>query len=245
MADNVAITAGSGTSIATDDVAGVHYQRIKLAVGPADDATVIGHAEDAAHASGDGGIMALQVRKDSPASTAGTDGDYAPATQDASGSTWVRPRGGLKAIQVTPSISSGSAYTSGDQIGGLMDVANAALTSGGSGYVVGVTVVDKTQAQRAAMDIFFYDRSITTPGDNAAVNVSDADQAYLQGFMAIGPYNTAFPGTPLNSVSSAYNIGLPFVLNGTSLYALAVVRGTPTYGSTSDLIFTFFIQPLS
>ena len=33
MADNVAITAGSGTSIATDDIGGAHYQRIKLATG--------------------------------------------------------------------------------------------------------------------------------------------------------------------------------------------------------------------
>jgi hypothetical protein len=33
------------------------------------------------------------------------------------------------------------------------------------------------------------------------------------------------------------NIGLPFVLNGTDLYVVAVVRATPTYTSTSDLIF--------
>lgn len=33
MADTVAITAGSGTSIATDDVGGVHYQRVKRSVG--------------------------------------------------------------------------------------------------------------------------------------------------------------------------------------------------------------------
>lgn len=30
MADNVPVTAGSGTNIATDDVSGVHYQRVKL-----------------------------------------------------------------------------------------------------------------------------------------------------------------------------------------------------------------------
>lgn len=30
MADNVAITAGTGTSIATDDVGGAHYQKMKL-----------------------------------------------------------------------------------------------------------------------------------------------------------------------------------------------------------------------
>lgn len=39
MADNVAITAGAGTSIATDDVGGVQYQRVKVDVG-GDGATV-------------------------------------------------------------------------------------------------------------------------------------------------------------------------------------------------------------
>lgn len=34
MADNVAITAGSGTTIATDDIGGVQFQRFKPAVGP-------------------------------------------------------------------------------------------------------------------------------------------------------------------------------------------------------------------
>jgi hypothetical protein len=33
MADNVTITAGSGTSIATDDIGGAHYQRVKPAFG--------------------------------------------------------------------------------------------------------------------------------------------------------------------------------------------------------------------
>lgn len=33
MADNVAITAGVGTSIATDDISGVQYQRVKLGLG--------------------------------------------------------------------------------------------------------------------------------------------------------------------------------------------------------------------
>ena len=41
MADNVAITAGSGTSVATDDVSGAHYQRVKLADGTADSSTAI------------------------------------------------------------------------------------------------------------------------------------------------------------------------------------------------------------
>lgn len=39
MADNVAITAGSGTTIATDDVSGAHYQKFKLYDGTADSTT--------------------------------------------------------------------------------------------------------------------------------------------------------------------------------------------------------------
>lgn len=42
MADHVTITAGSGTSIATDDVGGVHYQRVKLVESTADSSTETG-----------------------------------------------------------------------------------------------------------------------------------------------------------------------------------------------------------
>lgn len=41
MVDNVQITSGSGTSVATDDVAGVHYQIVKEAFGPLDIATLV------------------------------------------------------------------------------------------------------------------------------------------------------------------------------------------------------------
>jgi hypothetical protein len=41
MADNVAVTAGSGTSIATDQVGSDHIQIVKLADGTADSATRI------------------------------------------------------------------------------------------------------------------------------------------------------------------------------------------------------------
>ena len=39
MADNVAITAGSGTTIAADDISGVMYQRVKIGVGADGSAT--------------------------------------------------------------------------------------------------------------------------------------------------------------------------------------------------------------
>lgn len=45
-------------------------------------------AEDAAHASGDYGLMALGVRKDTATVLSGADGDYTPFIVDASGRMW-------------------------------------------------------------------------------------------------------------------------------------------------------------
>jgi len=266
MADNLGYTAGAGSTVATDDVAGVHYQRVKLVNGtldasdaipgdatngldvdvtrviPGTGATNLGKAEDDPHTSGDVGVVALAKRTDSAAVSSGTDGDYSTLNVDAQGRMWVRPAPVTVRVQVTPTISTTPAYTSGDVLGGLQTISNAARISGGSGTVSSILVLDKTQAQRAAIDIMFFDRSVTVASDNAAVAMSDADMAFCLGILSIGPYNTAFPGTPLNSISTLLNVGLRFVLNGTDLYAVAVVRGTPTYTSTTDLIFTYIID---
>lgn len=53
------------------------------------DMAAISNVEDAVHGSGDSGIMALVVRSDAKASTAGTDGDYAALIQDADGDLYV------------------------------------------------------------------------------------------------------------------------------------------------------------
>lgn len=113
MADNVAITAGAGTTVATDEVntggGAAHVQLMKLLDGtdggtdriqgtaanglevdvtrivPGTGASNLGKAEDAAHTTGDVGVMALTVRQDTAAALGGTDGDYQPAITDASG----------------------------------------------------------------------------------------------------------------------------------------------------------------
>lgn len=108
MADNVAITAGSGTTIAADDVgSGVLHQRVKVTWGPdgtGNDADVAsgkplpvqlrGSAggdlvklEDGASADADPGMPVLAVRKATPANSSGTDGDY-EFLQMSSGRIW-------------------------------------------------------------------------------------------------------------------------------------------------------------
>lgn len=65
MADNVAITAGAGTTIAADDIAGVMHQRIKLSLG-AD-----GTAVDAVAGAGavGTGVQRTTLASDDPAVT--------------------------------------------------------------------------------------------------------------------------------------------------------------------------------
>lgn len=48
----------------------------------------LGKAEDAAHASGDVGVAVLARRKDSPAVSSGTDGDYSTVDVSAEGAVW-------------------------------------------------------------------------------------------------------------------------------------------------------------
>lgn len=91
MADNVPVTGGSGHTILADELTdGVlgsgKAQFVKIMDGQLDASTKLRVlAEDAAHTSGDTGIMALAVRKDTAAALAGSDGDYAPLEVDANG----------------------------------------------------------------------------------------------------------------------------------------------------------------
>lgn len=125
MADNVAITAGSGTTIATDDVGGTHFQRVKLVDGTLDgtgaiggDATngldvdvtrlpgsLAGIAEDVLSQAGDVGMPILAVRNDTPSSLVGTDKDYTMVAADAYGRLQTVPQRSLpKSIGVSGSL---------------------------------------------------------------------------------------------------------------------------------------------
>lgn len=216
MADNVSITAGSGTNIASDDIGGVQFQRVKMTVG------------------GDG------------TNTGDLAGRQVSAATDVA--AYVDPRPYRSIFSITPAISTTPAYTSGDYLGTVNTVSNAARFSGGGGVITSVTVLDKTQAQRSAFDILLFNSSITATTDNAASAISDADMAKCVGVISVltTDYNTAFPGTPLNSVAYKpdtktntlpMSMAIPYYcLGSTSLYVQLIVRGTPTYTSATDLV---------
>ncbi len=62
---------------------------VTTSIVPGTGATNLGKAEDAVHATGDVGVMALAVRKDTAAASSGTTGDYEPLSTDATGRLWI------------------------------------------------------------------------------------------------------------------------------------------------------------
>ena len=72
-----------GNSLTVDGT--VSVDNITTSITPGTAAGNLGKAEDAAHTSGDVGVMALAVRADADGTLVGLDGDYAPLQVDANG----------------------------------------------------------------------------------------------------------------------------------------------------------------
>ena len=87
-------------------------------------------AEDAAHSSGDKGIMALAVRNDTLAALAGTDGDYAPLQVDADGGLFLAP------------LPAGSAAIGKLAANSGVDIGDVTLTAGTA--LIGKVGIDQT-----------------------------------------------------------------------------------------------------
>lgn len=188
MADNVTIPAtGTGTAtpvIATDDIASVHYQRVKL-VGAADGtATRLDVAEDEASAGGDLGIVAMVRRTDEPANQSGTDGDWEALQKGAKG-LWVAPLG--FPIRVSTDITRPAdtvAYAVNDALSnstsaptsGGFTFTGIARKSGGAVLITDMIVASNNDpATPLQGEILIFNTSVTNINDNAAFAVSDTE----------------------------------------------------------------------
>lgn len=126
MADNITILDSTGTSKAWGTSEGTDSQhRQHVVVTDANGKSAV-KLEDAAHASGDAGIMALAVRQDTLAALAGTTGDYTPLTTDSMGALNVATRGGY---------ADGATFTRGSSrllagLAGIYESTVSTLTAG-------------------------------------------------------------------------------------------------------------------
>lgn len=261
MADNVSWTAGSGTTVATDDVAGVHYQRVKLVDGtldgtgaiggdatngldvdvtrsiPGTGATNLGKAEDAGHTDGDTGVYVLAVRRSEANAltpTAGADNDYTSFQTDTRGALVVVNRNNNVRVRVASGglTTVTTTYTVGDQAGTIFTIAGAAKISGGGGVIQSIVLLDKGDVG-TDYRIHFYRASVTLAADNAAFAVSDSDQENYCGVVQM----PSMLDVGANRVSTLGNVGLGYDCSGgTSLYAAIETRtANAVYAAATDL----------
>lgn len=141
-------------------------------------------------------------------------------------------------ISATPTVSTSPAYTSGDAVGGVQTLASFWRTSGGNSRLNSLTIVDKGN-QKPNLTLLFFNAnpSAATITDNSAFAFStDISKC-------VGKYNVSssdFETVDSKAVACLKNIGLDLEGNSTtSCYVAVLTTSTPTFASTSDLIFYY------
>jgi hypothetical protein len=157
MVDNVAVTAGTGTSVATDDIGGVHYQRVKVTWGPD------GTANDADVATGK--PMPIQLR--SSTGTAVTVTDAAPSATDNALVVGIHPDSQNANGQATMANSAPVVIASDDPVAVSLALIDDAIVADDAAFTPATT--------KTMMAGFFADEASTdsvTEGDGGAARMT-------------------------------------------------------------------------
>lgn len=147
----------------------------------------------------------------------------------------------LKRISVQSSglTTATTAYTAGDQVGTLFTFADAGSVSGGTGMIVGATLIDAADII-GSYDVVVFDSSVTLASDNAVFSVSDSDALKIVAVIQLaGAYDITN-----NRIAQEYSIAMPYVCSGgTSLYGALVCRADHTFfAAVTDLQLTLYVE---
>lgn len=142
----------------------------------------------------------------------------------------------------TLTTSSGSVYAAGDVVGGLMTFTDICGSNGGKFQIESMRIFEKTSQQPPLRLWLFSVNSITVASDNAKFDPTDADMQTCLGFIESGIW--ASPLDADNALNMRDGIGLLGSCDAAddTIYGVLVVGpgGTPTYGSTSDVLVRLF-----
>jgi len=150
MADNVAITAGAGTTIAADE------------------------------ATYSGDTSKIQLIKPVFVTGAEGAKTVVEQVGDSEGKPRILSHRDLIKISVQSAglTTATTAYTAGDQVGNQITLAGAARANGGGGMIVGVSLISAADII-GPFDVAIFDSSVSLAADNAAFLISDADSLKL------------------------------------------------------------------
>jgi len=222
MADNIAITPGTGATVAADDIGGVHHQRIKLSLG-AD-----GSAADALGGAGAvaSGVQRVTLASDDP-------GVAHLATIAGAVSPGPVPTSSVSAVfDFTPSCHTG-ANTAGDIVAATEALSSICRANDACVTLVSLFLVDAAD-QKAALDVWFFDANTSIGTEDAAPDIDDTEVLTMQGRVNI----EATDYYDLGGASVAQVVlDQPIVLKPASgtddIYMAVTTTGTPTYGASS------------
>lgn len=150
-------------------------------------------------------------------------------------------------FSVTPTINT-SQYAAGDTLGDLMTLTRAGQEANITTILESIVVVDKA-GQSSNIVFWFFNSSVTLAANNATFSLSDADALKCVGLARIssGQYASYSNGSVGSVPASQLGVHLYSTADNGPIYVAAQVGSgsTPTYGSTSDLVFTFnFVQAM-
>lgn len=221
MVDNVSITAGAGTSVATDDIAGVHYQRVKVAHG----------ADGSATDSSTAAPFPVQLRTSAGVEISPTDSSPVHSP----------PR----IVTLTPSIDA-TALAAGDVVFDTEVLANVVRANDALGWLTSVTCIDEGD-QKVEITLVLFSANVSLGTENLAPSITDANAANILGFVTFGSGAWSASNTSgwrdLGGVSiaSAQNLNIPIKpATGTDdIYVAGYTGGAPTFGATTAIKLTF------
>lgn len=197
------------------------------------DAVKLAKAEDAVHSSGDEGIQALAVRKDTAAALAGTDGDYAPLEIDANGRLHVIASSGIAGdvahdgadsgnplkvgTKAAATLSTATLVAAADRANAVSDVDGALITRGDATLadVVSGAVTDTTgnstqviAAAGSGVKVYLTDITLSnSSGAAVVVDVKDGTTIKWTMLVPAGATVTHSFHTPLSgTANTAWNV---------------------------------------
>ncbi len=225
MADNLAVTAGSGTTIAADDVGGgVLVQRVKNTWGPD------GTANDTDVASGK--PMPVQLR-----TSTGTELVGQAAAAGSVPVTLPSDASATASVTFTPAASS---HTAGDCVGAAGNFATLGI-SGSRIMITSATLyIDNTAALATAWRVHLYNVTPSSAiADDAAWDFADADVAQYLGSFDL-PSTATDIGT--NQWAQADGINKQVKMSGTGLFGYLQNLSTVTTTATAHIVTLNVVQ---
>lgn len=220
MSDNVAITPGSGATVAADLIGGALHQRVKLSLGA--DGT-------AADAPGDG--------------TNGLDVDVTRMAALVAGEAHAAEVGG-NLITVAVSFTrpgDTTAYAAGDAVNNstsaptIMTFANAGRVAAGSGYVVGCRLQKSTvTTANAVFRLHLYHTTVTMINDNTAQTVLYANATKRIGAIDLSCGSDGSDGAEAQD----FSLRIPYKCDGGATDIFGVLQAKGAYAPGNAEQFT-------